>query len=63
MLDGCAGMSAFGGKADMALRGSPPSRSLIGKSGHDVLHCVRLLLTQSGHIEPPHHETRWKRLN
>jgi hypothetical protein len=42
-------MSAFEAKADMAFCGISLSRSLLGVSGHAVLRCTCLLLTQSGH--------------
>src|SRR5215475_2749287 len=42
-------MSAFGCKADMTVCGSPLSRSLLGESGHGLVQCKYLLLTQSGH--------------
>ena len=39
-------MSAFGGKADMAVRFRG---RYWGQSGHALLHCIRPLMTQSGH--------------
>ena len=44
-------MSAFGGKADMTVCGIRFRGRYWGQSGHDVLHCICLLLTQSGHGE------------
>src|SRR5262245_9150504 len=45
-------MSAYGGKADMAFRGNPLSRSLFGGKADDLLHCICLLMTQAEITEP-----------
>src|SRR5215475_11139122 len=43
-------MSAFRGKADIPVCESPLLQSLLGESGHDVLHRKCPLVTQSGHL-------------
>jgi hypothetical protein len=43
-------MSAFRGKADMTF--CTAYVRFQGQSGHDVLHCICPLLTQSGHAVP-----------
>src|SRR6478609_297265 len=45
-------MSAFGGKADMALCEFRFRGRYWGKSGHGLVHCICPLLTQSGHHGP-----------
>ena len=44
-------MSAFGGKADMAIAGIRFCGRYWGQSGHGFVHRICLLLTQSGHLK------------
>jgi hypothetical protein len=47
-------MAAFGGKADMTIAGIRFRGRYWWQSGRALLHCICLLLTQSGHYVVRH---------
>jgi hypothetical protein len=49
-------LSAFGGKADVTFCENPLSGRYWGQSGRAILHCIRLLVTQSGHLADYSHD-------